>query len=275
MREQNIFTQTGANSQQIQNQNNNFQNLKNVTTQNFQGANISNLTNIFNNNSGKKLSKNIVKKEIKVKENFVNRIDKNKLFRILIGASIVLPFVPIFLINGNDIEDIFNNYIYAYIFFFIAFSILMFPLYYAPNLFARTGIMKINDDNLFFKFGRKEVKIPFFNLRKKKMANGLLGKAVSQTNNDVTVYEVPVTAEFATVTIMVSNTSGSIATVNTYVTSAVNPTTDDLIGFQDELTALGGSVEFTCMVLSAGEKVVVNANNDECVIRVHGLEKAV
>ena len=106
------------------------------------------------------------------------------------------------------------------------------------------------------------------------MANGLLGKAVSQTNNDVTVYEVPVTAEFATVTIMVTNTSGSIATVNTYVTSAANPTTADLIGFQDELTGVGGSVEFTCMVLSAGEKVVVNANNNECVIRVHGLEKA-
>ena len=168
MNTQSTFTQTGANSQQIQNQNNNFQNLKNVTTQNFQGANISNLTNIFNNNSGKKLSKNIVKKEIKVKENFVNRIDKNKLFRILIGASIVLPFVPIFMINGNDIEDIFNNYIYAYIFFFIAFSILMFPFYYVPNLFAHTGIMKINDDNLFFKFGRKEVKIPFINLRYKQ-----------------------------------------------------------------------------------------------------------
>ena len=123
---------------------------------------------LFNNNSGKKLSKNIVKKEIKVKENFVNRIDKNKLFRILIGASIILPFVPIFMINGNDIEDIFNNYIYAYIFFFIAFSILMFPFFYVPNLFARTGIMKINDDNLFFKFGRKEVKIPFINLRYKQ-----------------------------------------------------------------------------------------------------------
>ena len=168
MNTQSTFTQTGANSQQIQNQNNNFQNLKNVTTQNFQGANISNLTNIFNNNSGKKLSKNIVKKEIKVKENFVNRIDKNKLFRILIGASIVLPFVLIFMINGNDIEDIFNNYIYAYIFFFIAFSILMFPFFYVPNLFARTGIMKINDDNLFFKFGKRKEEIPFSNLRYKQ-----------------------------------------------------------------------------------------------------------
>lgn len=106
------------------------------------------------------------------------------------------------------------------------------------------------------------------------MANGLLGKAVSQTNNDVTVYKVPVTAEFATVTIMVTNTSGSIATVNTYVTSAANPTNSDVVGFQDELTAVGGSVEYSCMVLSSGEKVVINANNDRCVIRVHGLEKA-
>ena len=106
------------------------------------------------------------------------------------------------------------------------------------------------------------------------MANGLLGKAVSQTNNDVTVYEVPVTAEFATVTIMVTNTSGTIATVSTYVTSATNPTNSDVVGFQDELTAFGGSVEYSCMVLSSGEKVVINANNGQCVIRVHGLEKA-
>ena len=147
---------------------NNFENNNIDKAFDLKNSNISNLTNIFNNNSGKKLPKNIVKKEIKVKENFVNRIDKNKLFRILIGASIVLPFVPIFMINGNDIEDIFNNYIYAYIFFFIAFSILMFPFFYVPNLFARTGIMKINDDNLFFKFGKRKEEIPFSNLRYKQ-----------------------------------------------------------------------------------------------------------
>ena len=147
---------------------NNFENNNIDTGFDLKNANISNLTNIFNINSGKKLPKNIVKKEIKVKENFVNRIDKNKLFRILIGASIVLPFVPIFMIDGNDIEDIFNNYVYAYTFFFIAFTILMFIFYYVPNLFAHTEIMKINDDNLFFKFGRKEVKIPFINLRYKQ-----------------------------------------------------------------------------------------------------------
>lgn len=106
------------------------------------------------------------------------------------------------------------------------------------------------------------------------MANGLLGKGISQTNTNVTVYTVPAQAEFATVTIMVANTGGGIATVNTYVTSAVSPTNTDLIGFQDELTANGGSVEYSCMVLSAGEKVVINADNNECVIRVHGLEKA-
>lgn len=106
------------------------------------------------------------------------------------------------------------------------------------------------------------------------MANGLLGKAVSQTGSDVTVYSVPANVEFATVTIMVTNTGGGIASVNTYVTSAANPTNSDVVGFQDELTAVGGSVEYSCMVLSSGEKVVINANNDQCVIRVHGLEKA-
>ena len=45
------------------------------------------------------------------------------------------------------------------------------------------------------------------------MANGLLGKAVSQTGSNVTVYTVPVDVEFATVTIMVTNTGGGIASV--------------------------------------------------------------
>ena len=152
----------------ILNQTNIFKNMKFYVKNEFNYISIFYIVNIFVTSTSKDLPKNIVKKEIKVKENFVNKIDKNKLFRILIGVSIFLPFVPIFLINGNDIEDIFNNYIYAYIFFFIAFSILMFPFFYVPNLFARTGIMKINDDNLFFKFGRKEVKIPFINLRYKQ-----------------------------------------------------------------------------------------------------------
>ncbi|MFW2600378.1 hypothetical protein ACN5PE_02875 [Aliarcobacter butzleri] len=152
----------------ILNQTNIFKNMKFYVKNEFNYISIFYIVNIFVTSTSKDLPKNIVKKEIKVKENFVNKIDKNKLFRILIGVSIFLPFVPIFLINGNDIQDIFNNYIYAYIFFFIAFSILMFPLYYAPNLFARTGIMKINNDDLFFKFGKRKEEIPFNNLRCKQ-----------------------------------------------------------------------------------------------------------
>lgn len=106
------------------------------------------------------------------------------------------------------------------------------------------------------------------------MANGLLGKAVSQNNNNVTVYTVPVDVEFATVTVMIVNTGGTIATVDTYVTTETNPTNVDLVGYQDELPINGGSVEYTCLVIGTGEKIIVNANNDQCVIRVHGLEKA-
>lgn len=164
----NIATGFDLKNANISNLTNIFKNMKFYLKNEFNYISIFYIVNIFDTSTSKKSPKNIIEKEIKVKENFVNRIDKNKLFRILIGASIFLPFILIFLINGNDIEDIFNNYIYAYIFFFIAFSILMFPLYYAPNLFARTGIMKINNDDLFFKFGKRKEEIPFNNLRYKQ-----------------------------------------------------------------------------------------------------------
>ena len=106
------------------------------------------------------------------------------------------------------------------------------------------------------------------------MSNGLLGKAMSIAGSDVTVYTVPATAEFATVTLFVLNKGAEIASVNSYVTKDASPADIDLIGYMDELTAEGGTVEYSCVVLGPGEKVIVRASNAECVIRVHGLEKA-
>jgi hypothetical protein len=105
------------------------------------------------------------------------------------------------------------------------------------------------------------------------MSNGLLGKAMSIAGSDVTVYTVPATAEFATVTLFVLNKGTEIATVNSYVTKDASPADIDLIGYMDELTADGGTVEYSCVVLGPGEKVVVKASSGECVVRVHGLEK--
>ena len=105
------------------------------------------------------------------------------------------------------------------------------------------------------------------------MSNGLLGKAMSITGNNVTVYTVPGTAEFATVTVMVINTGSEIAKVNSYVTADASPANIDLIGIQDELSPNGGTLEYSCLVLAPGEKIIINADSAECVIRVHGLEK--
>ena len=105
------------------------------------------------------------------------------------------------------------------------------------------------------------------------MSNGLLGKAMSIAGSNVIVYTVPGTVEFATVTVMVVNTGSSIAKVNSYVTADASPANIDLIGIQDELTPNGGTLEYTCLVLAPGEKVIINADTADCVIRVHGLEK--
>ena len=105
------------------------------------------------------------------------------------------------------------------------------------------------------------------------MSNGLLGKAMSIAGNNVTVYTVPGGVEFATVTVMVINTGSEIAKVNSYVTADPAPANIDLIGIQDELTPNGGTLEYSCLVMGPGEKVMINADNGDCVIRVHGLEK--
>ena len=105
------------------------------------------------------------------------------------------------------------------------------------------------------------------------MSNGLLGKALSIAGDNVTVYTVPPTVEFATVTLLVVNTGSVLAKVDSYITADPTPSAIDTIGTQDELTANGGSLEYSCLVMGPGEKLIVKADNAECVIRVHGLEK--
>lgn len=106
------------------------------------------------------------------------------------------------------------------------------------------------------------------------MANGLLGKQVSQTNQFVLLYEVPATGvEFATVTIHVLNMHTDIAQVDVAITNAATPTDADFIGYKDELVAEGGVVEYNCYTVSPGEKIYMRSNNNRTTGRVHGLEK--
>lgn len=108
------------------------------------------------------------------------------------------------------------------------------------------------------------------------MANGLLGKQLSQAGQFVTVYTVPATGvQFATVNINILNKAGTIANVDVAITDQNTPSDVDFIAFQDELAATGGSVGHTYLPLSPGEKVMVRSNNALTVTRVHGLEKPV
>lgn len=105
------------------------------------------------------------------------------------------------------------------------------------------------------------------------MANGILGKAMSQANSNVTVYTVPGNAQFATVNINLCNQAGASATAKIAITTSASPAAADYIDNGSIIPASGGILERTCLVLSPGEKVIVETNNSNTSIRVHGLEQ--
>jgi hypothetical protein len=104
------------------------------------------------------------------------------------------------------------------------------------------------------------------------MSNGLLGKAMSQTNTNVTVYTVPNNVQFATININILN-QGVAGTVKVAITTSASPAAVDYIDSAAALPADGGVYERTCQILSPGEKVIVEASNSNMSIRVQGLEQ--
>lgn len=107
------------------------------------------------------------------------------------------------------------------------------------------------------------------------MSNGLLGKAISSTNNWVTLYTAPSSAviDFTTVNIHIVNKDVDIASVDLAITTNGSPSDVDFIGFKDELNAEGGAVEYNCFIVSPGEKIMMRSNNNLTIGRAHGLEK--
>jgi hypothetical protein len=105
------------------------------------------------------------------------------------------------------------------------------------------------------------------------MSNGLLGKSLSIAGEFVKVYQVPVGVDFATVTAAIINTGSSIAIVDTAISSSTIPGQIDHIGWNDEITADGGSLEYTCYLMSPGESLFVRADSSQVIIRAYGLEK--
>lgn len=105
------------------------------------------------------------------------------------------------------------------------------------------------------------------------MANGLLGKAVGTVNTNVTVYTVPSNVVFSTATVVICNRSSSAVTVKMAVSTTDTPNNTDYVMYNVSIDP-GQTLEQSCTVLSAGEKVVVNSSSADISIRVYGMEKA-
>ena len=99
---------------------------------------------------------------------------------------------------------------------------------------------------------------------------GRLGVSMSVTGTNKEVYQVPADT-VTTATISVVNTGSLSATVTIYITNSNSPGAQDTIEFNTVLTP-GGVLERTCVPMSEGEKVIVNASNSECAIRISGFE---
>lgn len=105
------------------------------------------------------------------------------------------------------------------------------------------------------------------------MANGLLGKTLTSNGSNVTVYSVPATAKFATVSLNAVNLGTTVAKLRMAISYSSNPSAVDYLEYGAELTASGGILERTCMVLSPNEKLIIHSDSSEVAVRVFGLEE--
>ncbi|MFX4219116.1 hypothetical protein ACOL3B_09495 [Aliarcobacter butzleri] len=116
------------------------------------------------NNYSKKTFKSLINydKKIKIKKQYTTKQERKVIFRTLLVTAFILPSLVIYFKGDDFIPDLFANYIYTYIFFFILFCFLLSPFYYIPSLIRKTGKLKINGDHLVFNFGKKDTQIIYF-----------------------------------------------------------------------------------------------------------------
>ena len=104
------------------------------------------------------------------------------------------------------------------------------------------------------------------------MANGILGKSVTTANQFIQLYQAPATVQYVTVHLSAVNTSDTEATVTFSVGLSATPAQADYIDYTIKIPAKGGTFERTCLLLSANERVMVQADNSSVVASVRGLE---
>lgn len=103
------------------------------------------------------------------------------------------------------------------------------------------------------------------------MASGKLGSADLAAAVDTILYTVPA-GQVATVTVSYCARTASAA-VRLAVSTAAAPAAADYLEF-DAALPVGGVLERSGVVLSAGERVIARASVSGVSVRVHGFEEA-
>lgn len=105
------------------------------------------------------------------------------------------------------------------------------------------------------------------------MSKGLLGKAMTQVNTNVSIYTAPPTVQFTTANINIVNMDAAEATVKIAITTSVAPAAADYVDFGSKIPPLGGVLQRECFLMSPNEKIFVHSSNSNCAVRVDGLEE--
>lgn len=105
------------------------------------------------------------------------------------------------------------------------------------------------------------------------MANGSLGKGMTQQGQYVNLYSVPADVLFATASINLVNMGQDDATVRIAIGTSDIPGPADHVDYNSVIPANGGILERTCIVCSANENINIFADSDSVAIRIYGLEQ--
>jgi uncharacterized protein YlzI (FlbEa/FlbD family) len=101
--------------------------------------------------------------------------------------------------------------------------------------------------------------------------SGQLGSAAPAADTATTLYTVPADTR-ATVNIHACNRGAFTAKVRIAITADASPSNKDWIEFNAPVEA-NGVLQNTAVVMSAGEKIVVQDDTGEVSYRVHGMTK--
>lgn len=103
------------------------------------------------------------------------------------------------------------------------------------------------------------------------MTTPIVRQAMTAANADVLVAEIPVDISFATVTVVLANTSDSAdATCRISIGKGNSVEAKHTIDAKSVLTP-GGGQTFSCIVLEPGERIWVRSNTSNVAVNVRGM----